>query len=122
MTEASDEISYVRLFTYELGCGPVGYASRQHVYGAISACPGVLVTDGKSGCDASAMSESAGLGLRDKRTSIECLGVRQQTEQTALQMRGVRSDAMLAVGLTKDRAARVLLEFFRSGQRWSLVD
>ena len=67
-------------------------------------------------------SESAGLGLRDKRTSIECLGIRQQKEQTALQIRWVHSDAMLADGLTKDRAAKVLLEFFRSGQRWRLVD
>ena len=29
---------------------------------------------------------------------------------------------MLADGLTKDRAAKVLLDFFRSGQRWRLVD
>eukprot|EP00959_Pyramimonas_sp_CCMP1952_P248375 5191717-Pyramimonas_sp.AAC.1 len=29
---------------------------------------------------------------------------------------------MLADGLTKDCAAKALLEFFRSGQRWRLVD
>ena len=122
MTETLDEISYVRLFIYELECGPVDYTSKQHVNDAISSCPGVLVTDGKSGYDAIEKSESAGLGLRDKRTSIECLGIRQQKEQTALQIRWVHSDAMLADGLTKDRAAKVLLEFFRSGQRWRLVD
>ena len=88
---------------------------------AISTCPGVLVTDGKSGYDAIEKSESAGLGPRDKRTSIECLGIRQQKEQTALQIRWVHSDAMLADGLTRDRAAKVLLEFFCSGQRWRLV-
>ncbi|CAK0844297.1 unnamed protein product [Prorocentrum cordatum] len=122
MTEPLDEISYVRLFIYELECGQVDYTNKQHVNDAISSCPGVLVTDGKSGYDAIEKSESAGLGLRDKRTSIECLGIRQQKEQTALQIRWVHSDAMLADGLTKDRAAKVLLEFFRSGQRWRLVD
>ncbi|CAK0873791.1 unnamed protein product, partial [Prorocentrum cordatum] len=122
MTETLDEISYVRLFIYELECGQVDYTNKQHVNDAISSCPGVLVTDGKSGYDAIEKSESAGLGLRDKRTSIECLGIRQQKEQTALQIRWVHSDAMLADGLTKDRAAKVLLEFFRSGQRWRLVD
>ncbi|CAK0882044.1 unnamed protein product, partial [Prorocentrum cordatum] len=114
MTETLDEISYVRLFIYELECGQVDYTNKQHVNDAISSCPGVLVTDGKSGYDAIEKSESAGLGLRDKRTSIECLGIRQQKEQTALQIRWVHSDAMLADGLTKDRAAKVLLEFFRS--------
>ncbi|CAK0907600.1 unnamed protein product, partial [Prorocentrum cordatum] len=122
MTETLDEISYVRLFIYELECGQVDYTNKQHVNDAISSCPGVLVTNGKSGYDAIEKSESAGLGLRDKRTSIECLGIRQQKEQTALQIRWVHSDAMLADGLTKDRAAKVLLEFFRSGQRWRLVD
>ncbi|CAK0889332.1 unnamed protein product [Prorocentrum cordatum] len=122
MTETLDEISYVRLFIYELECGQVDYANTQDVNDAISSCPGVLVTDGKSGYDAIEKSESAGLGLRDKRTSIECLGIRQQKEQTALQIRWVYSDAMLADGLTRDRAAKVLLEFFRSGQRWRLVD
>ncbi|CAK0857096.1 unnamed protein product [Prorocentrum cordatum] len=122
MTETLDEISYVRLFIYELECGQVDYTNKQHVNDAISSCPGKLVTDGKSGYDAIEKSESAGLGLRDKRTSIECLGIRQQKEQTALQIRWVHSDAMLADGLTKDRAAKVLLEFFRSGQRWRLVD
>ncbi|CAK0864196.1 unnamed protein product, partial [Prorocentrum cordatum] len=113
MTETLDEISYVRLFIYELECGQVDYTNKQHVNDAISSCPGALVTDGKSGYDAIEKSESAGLGLRDKRTSIECLGIRQQKEQTALQIRWVHSDAMLADGLTKDRAAKVLLEFFR---------
>ena len=122
MTEVLAEISDVRLFIYELEVGPVDYTSKQHVNEAISACPGVLVTDGKSGYDAIEKSESAGLGLRDKRTSIECLGIRQQKEQTALQIRWVHSDAMLADGLTKDRAAKHLLEFFRQGQRWRLVD
>ncbi|CAK0825479.1 unnamed protein product, partial [Prorocentrum cordatum] len=122
MTETLDEISYVRLFIYELECGQVDYTNKQHVNDAISSCPGVLVTDGKSGYDAIEKSESAGLGLRDKRTSVECPGIRQQKEQTALQIRWVHSDAMLADGLTRDRAAKVLLEFFRSGQRWRLVD
>eukprot|EP00959_Pyramimonas_sp_CCMP1952_P170900 3571216-Pyramimonas_sp.AAC.1 len=61
MTETLDEISYVRLLIYELECGQVDCANEQ-----ISSCPGVLVTDGKSGYDAIEKSESAGLGLRDK--------------------------------------------------------
>ncbi|CAK0849800.1 unnamed protein product, partial [Prorocentrum cordatum] len=122
MTETLDEISYVRLFIYELECGSVDYTNKQAVNDAISTCPGVLVTDGKSGHDAIEKSECAGLGLRDKRTSIECLGIWQQRQQTGLQIRWVHSDAMLAAGLTKDRAAKALLEFFRSGQRWRLVD
>ncbi|CAK0848586.1 unnamed protein product, partial [Prorocentrum cordatum] len=115
-------LSFLSGSTETLECGQVDYTNKQHVNDAISSCPGVLVTDGKSGYDAIEKSESAGLGLRDKRTSIECLGIRQQKEQTALQIRWVHSDAMLADGLTKDRAAKVLLEFFRSGQRWRLVD
>ncbi|CAK0829538.1 unnamed protein product [Prorocentrum cordatum] len=115
-------LSFLSGSTETLECDQVDYTNKQHVNDAISSCPGVLATDGKSGYDAIEKSESAGLGLRDKRTSIECLGIRQQKEQTALQIRWVHSDAMLADGLTKDRAAKVLLEFFRSGQRWRLVD
>ncbi|CAK0793305.1 unnamed protein product [Prorocentrum cordatum] len=107
MTEILDAINYVRRLIYELECGPVDYTSKRHVNDAISACPGVLVTDGKSGHDAIEKNEPAGLELRDKRTSIECLGIRSQKEQTALQIRWVHSDAMLADGLTKDRPATV---------------
>ncbi|CAK0890102.1 unnamed protein product, partial [Prorocentrum cordatum] len=52
MTETLDEISYVRLFIYELECGQVDYTNKQHVNDAIPSCPGMLVTDGKSGYDA----------------------------------------------------------------------
>ncbi|CAK0886536.1 unnamed protein product [Prorocentrum cordatum] len=122
MTETLDEMSCVRLFIYELECDRVDYTNRQAVNDAISTCPGVRVTDGKSGYHVIEMNESAGLGLRDKRTSVECLGIWQQKQQTGLQIRRVHSDAMLADGLTKDRAAKALMEFFLSGQRWRLVD
>ena len=122
MTETLDEISWVRLALYEIEVGPVDYSNKDDVNRAISACPAALVTDGKSGYDAIERSESAGLGMRDKRTAIECLGIRQQKEQTALQMKWVHSDAMLADGLTKPAAARALLEFFEQGQQWRLVD
>ncbi|CAK0899424.1 unnamed protein product, partial [Prorocentrum cordatum] len=101
MTETLDKISYMRLFIYELECGPVDHTNKQH---------------------ANDKSESAGLGLRDKRTRIECLGICQQEQQTGLQICWVHSDAVLADGLAKDRAAECLLEFFGSGQRWRLVD
>ncbi|CAK0859422.1 unnamed protein product [Prorocentrum cordatum] len=122
MTETLDDISYVQLLIYELECGHVDYTNKQAVNDAISTCPGVLVTVGKSGYETIEKSESAGLGVRDKRTGIECLGIRQQKQQTGLHIRWVHSDAMLADGLTKDCAAKALLEFFRSGQRWRLVD
>ncbi|CAK0828671.1 unnamed protein product, partial [Prorocentrum cordatum] len=66
MMETLDEISYVRLFIYQLECGHVDYTNKRAVNDAIATCPGVLVTDGKSGYDVIEKSESAGLGLRDK--------------------------------------------------------
>ena len=122
MTETLDEISWCRLALYEIEIGPVDYTDKDKVNEAISTCPAALVTDGKSGYDAISRIESAGLKLRDRRTAIECLGIKQQLQQTKLDMRWVHSDAMLADGLTKDKAARALLEFFRGGQQWRLIE
>jgi len=89
----------------------VDYTSKEAESEAISACPGVL-----------AKSEPPGPGPWNKRTNIECLGIRRQKEQTRLEIRWVHSDATLADGPTKDEAAKVLLELFKQCQKWRLLD
>ena len=57
--------------------------------------------------------------MKEKRTSIECLGIREMQRNTAFIIRWVHSEAMLADGLTKGEAAAKLMEFF--GERTMLA-
>ena len=73
MTDALDTLNFVRLF-WEVLVGRVKPQPRldqdEILKHAPSAC---LVTDCKSLFDAVNRNQSAGLGLAEKRTAIECL-------------------------------------------------
>ena len=60
-----------------------------------------LVTDCKGLFDAVNRSQSAGLGLSEKRTAIEALSIRQICGASNVQVKWVNSDRQLADILTK---------------------
>ena len=61
----------------------------------------IAITDCKSLYDALEKNESLGLGLSEKRTSIEVMATKQQMRATGLKTKWVNSDRQLADVLTK---------------------
>ena len=61
----------------------------ENLTNAPSAC---LVTDCKSLFDAVNRNQSAGLGLAEKRTAIECLAIKQITSTSNVAVKWVTSD------------------------------
>ena len=60
-----------------------------------------VITDCKSLYDALEKSESAGLGLAEKRTAIEVTATRETMRETGITTRWVNSDRQVADVLTK---------------------
>ena len=60
-----------------------------------------LITDCKGLFDAVNRNQSAGLGLSEKRTAIECLSIRQITSESGVTVKWVNSDRQVADILTK---------------------
>ena len=121
LVDSQGELDLCRLLITELLRGAVNYEHRTEVDQAMRSVPAVLATDARSGFDALARNESAGLGLKESRTAIECRGLRQSQKRTEFELTWVHSDAMLGDGLTKQRAAAKLHQFFVDGQVWRLV-
>ena len=63
--------------------------------------PAVLITDCKAFYDGVVKSQSAGLGLEERRTAIEALALRQALEAGQTVVRWVHSHAQIADGMTK---------------------
>eukprot|EP00959_Pyramimonas_sp_CCMP1952_P043761 914643-Pyramimonas_sp.AAC.1 len=68
----------VRLVLYEVLFGSVDLRNRA---AALHHIPGALVTDCKAFYDGVVKSESAGLGLDERRTAIEALALRRALEE-----------------------------------------
>ncbi len=79
------------------------------------------VTDCKSLYDALEKSESLGLGLSEKRTSIEVTATRQQMRNTGIKTRWVNSDRQLADVLTKATAPSASIQRLQNSGRWKIV-
>ena len=73
-----------------------------HVLKLCSKC--IIVIDCKSFYDAIEKNESLGIGLSEKRTTIEVAATRQQTHATGIKTRWANSDRQLADILTKPTA------------------
>ena len=85
---------------------------------ALRSLPAILVTDCKAFYDGVVRSQSAGLGLEERRTAIEALALRNALDEGQTTVRWVHSHAQIADGLTNGRAAIKLEEFFsRYAQR-----
>jgi hypothetical protein len=87
---------------------------------AVRTVPSFLVTDAKALYDAS-KSETSALGLKEKRSGIELLFLKQNLAQSGTTLRWVNSGAMLADGMTKGKMRHMLEEFLRNPS-WKLVD
>ena len=84
--------------------------------------PAALVCDCKSFFDAVNARESAGLGMRDKRSAIETLAIRNSCRETETPVLWVHSDAQIADGLTKGKVSFRLEEFFGAhAQIWRVI-
>ena len=101
MAEALDNLNFIRLFWEVLiGCVPVKLKLDQDA--VLKDAPlSCLVTDCKGLFDAVNRSQSAGLGLSEKRTAIEALSIRQITTASNVSVKWVNSDRQLADILTK---------------------
>ncbi|CAK0880367.1 unnamed protein product, partial [Prorocentrum cordatum] len=118
-SDAEGEQMMVRLVLYEVLFGSVDLQNRA---AALLHIPGALVTDCKAFYDGVVKSESAGLGLDERRTAIEALALRRALEEGKTIARWVHSHAQLADGMTKasQQAFNVLHAFLKS-QRWKIV-
>jgi len=118
--EALDALEFLKLVLAEaLSVKPLDL--RRDADNAVATvCPSVLVTDCKSLYDAVERSQSTGLNLAERRTSIEVLSCRERLHATQMQLKWVNSDRQLADGLTKVSAAWKLTRF-QQKPLWKLV-
>ena len=79
------------------------------------------ITDCKSLYDALEKNESLGLGLSEKRTSIEVTATRQQMRATGIKTRWVNSDRQLADVLTKPTASPISIQRLLKTGKWKIV-
>jgi hypothetical protein len=86
----------------------------------VNLVPAYLVTDAKALYDA-VQSETSALGLKERRSGIELLGLKDNLKRNATTLRWVNSGAMLADPMTKGKMRYLLEEFLRVPQ-WKLVD
>jgi hypothetical protein len=112
---SEDEAFLIRLMWGELN-GATG--SHDEI---ANKSPAYLVVDAKALYDACLNSETSALGLREKRTGIELLGLRENLERNGTKLRWVNSGAMLADAMTKGRM-RHLMENFLRNPKWKLVE
>ena len=79
------------------------------------------ITDCKSLYDALEKNESLGLGLSEKRTSIEVTATRQQMKATGIKTKWVNSDRQLAGILTKATAPPANILKLQNSGRWKII-
>ena len=109
--EALDALEFLKLMLAEaLSAKPLNLRKDADKHIA-EICPSVLVTDCKSLYDAVERSQSTGLNLAERRTSIEVLSCRERLHATSMELKWVNSDRQLADGLTKAAAAWKLTQF-----------
>jgi hypothetical protein len=119
IADGQDEQDYCRLVWLEIETGRVDLSNY---VSEIRKVPGALVCDCKSFYDAINARESSGLGMKDKRSAIETLAIRNSCRETETPVLWVHSDAQLADGLTKGKVSFRLEEFFGAHEQvWRIV-
>ena len=93
--------------------------TKQNVTDAVKATPGIIVPDAKGVCDALQNSSSTALGLTDKRSGIDLVGLKHSVEEHDTDLRRCHSDIQLADGMTKKKMSCRILLFLRN-PRWKL--
>ena len=120
MADAIDTLNFVRLFIADCSHAK-GIHLRQpdRILQLLpEACANI---DCKSLYDALEKNESVGLGLSEKRTSIEVAATRQQMHATCIKTRWVNSDRQLADVLTKPTALAASMLRLQQIGRWKFV-
>ena len=79
------------------------------------------IVGGKSLYDAFEKNESLGLGLSEKRTSIEVTATQQQMRATGINTKWVNSDRQPADVLTKATAPPASILKLQNSGRWKIV-
>ena len=90
---------------------------------AAAQIPAALVLDSRGVYDALARSESACLGLKDKRSGLEALSLKRSLVETQCGLRWTQSAAQLADCMTKgsEEAQKPFELLKRRGWKWRLV-
>ena len=116
---AQEEAEYVRLVVHEVLHGAFDLKTWQQTCAKV---PGALIIDCKGVFDA-LQSESSALGMSDRRSALEALGLRQALRATCTDLRWVHSGAQLADVLTKDtkEAKRAWELLVKRGFWWKLT-
>ena len=118
--DAEGELSYIRLSLRELVGETIPLQRWQE---AAAQIPSVLVLDSRGVYDALARSESACLGLKDKRSGLEALSLKRSLVETRCGLRWTHSAAQLADCMTKgsEEAQKPFELLKRRGWKWRLV-
>ena len=96
--DAERELSYIRLSLRDLLGETI---PLQRWEDAAAQIPAAFVLDSRGVYDALARSESACLGLKDKRSGLEALSLKRSLEETQCGLRWTHSAAQLADCMTK---------------------
>ena len=117
--DAEGELSYIRLSLRELVGEPIPLQRWQE---AAAQIPSALVLDSRGVHDALARSESACLGLKDKRSGLEALSLKHSLVETRCGLRWTHSAAQLADCMTKgsEKAQKPFELLKRRGWKWRL--
>ena len=105
MADSVDVLNFCRLFFADF-LHPEGIDLRRPDEVLKLLPEAIAITDCKSLYDALEKNESLGLGLSERRTSIEVMATKQQLRATGLKTKWVNSDRQLADVLTKATAPR----------------
>ena len=118
--DTEGELSYFRLCLRELFGETIPLQRWQK---AAAQVPGALVLDSRGVYDALARSESACLGLKDKRSGLEALLLKRSLEETRCGLRWTHSATQLADCMTKgsEEAQKPFELRKRRGWKWRLV-
>ena len=118
--DGDDEAVHIRLCLKEVLFGQLDLGNWQSEAIQITAA---LVVDCRGVYDALARSSSSCLGLKDKKSGLEALALKQSLVECGTRIRWCHSAAQLGDVVTRDSdAARVPWELFvRRGFRWKLV-
>ena len=113
-------MTYVRLTLYETLVGPIAIRKWPEYARRI---PAAIFTDCRGVYDALSRSASSCLGLKDKKSGLEALAVKQSLINLKTALRWCHSFAQLADCMTKDDSkSRESFELFQKRKfRWKLV-
>merc|ERR1712155_198843 len=120
MADSIDILNFIRLFFADC-LHPEGIDLRRPDEILKLLPESCAITDCKSLYDALEKNESLGLGLSEKRTSIEVTATRQQMRATGINARWANSDRQLADVLTKPTAPASSIQRLQHTGRWKFL-